>query len=159
MALYRGSELSINEEYEKMLKQRSILKEAVTSNNSIHEETERLISELSGDEINLNPDELEERLKELEKNELTSLDKKVITNIRKNISVMQKAQEDFEKFTKGLKYEYVVSKKAGTKSAEESLNAEDENFKADETGAPVDGIEPDETVVPAEEFEKEPTTV
>ena len=69
MALFRTGELGINDEYKLMLEARKTIQEAVTSNNSIHEETERLIKELSSDEININPEELEERLKDLEKNE------------------------------------------------------------------------------------------
>ena len=58
---------------------------------------------------------------------------------------MAKAKEDFEKFTKGLKYEYVISKKnepteenevpegeEPNPETEEELKAGDENFKPEE---------------------------
>lgn len=147
MALQRQCDLGINDIYARKLKERAdLLKEATASStNSIHTETERLIDELSGDEMTLTPEQLEEKLRDLEKLELTSLDKKVITAIRKNITIMAKAKEDFEKFTKGLKYEYVISKKnepseeneipddeEANPETEEELKSGDENFEPKE---------------------------
>jgi hypothetical protein len=155
MALQRATELGINDIYARMLKERKqqLIEATASSTNSIHTETERLIDELSGDEMTLTPEQLEEKLRDLEKLELTSLDKKVITAIRKNITIMAKAKEDFEKFTKGLKYEYVISKKnepteenevpegeENSSGAEEELKAGDENFEGnpeDEKTVPV----------------------
>jgi hypothetical protein len=148
MALQRATELGINEIYARKLKERQqkLTEATASSTNSIHTETERLIDELSGDEMTLSAEQLEEKLRDLEKLELTSLDKKVITAIRKNITIMAKAKEDFEKFTKGLKYEYVISKKnepteenavegeEPNPEAEEELKAGDENFKENPEG-------------------------
>jgi hypothetical protein len=147
MALQRQNELGINDIYARKLKERQqkLTEATASSTNSIHTETERLIDELSGDEMTLSAEQLEEKLRDLEKLELTSLDKKVITAIRKNITIMAKAKEDFEKFTKGLKYEYVISKKnepteenevpegeEGSPEAEAELKAGDENFEPEE---------------------------
>lgn len=150
MAHFVKDNLEINDIYKEMIKTRQLNESVAGGNNSIHAETEKLIEELSGEDININPEELEKRLTELEKLELTSLDKKVVTNIRKALESMKKAQESFESFTKKLKYEYVVTPKASAKKAEEELKAEDENFKTDED---ITGEE--ETVIPKDEFEKE----
>ena len=146
MALQRATELGINDIYARMLKERKqqLTEATASSSNSIHTETEKLIDELSGDEMTLSAEQLEEKLRDLEKLELTSLDKKVITAIRKNITIMAKAKEDFEKFTKGLKYEYVISKKnepseenavedeEANPETEEELKSGDENFEPKE---------------------------
>ena len=146
MALQRLTELGINDIYARMLKERKqqLTEATASSSNSIHTETEKLIDELSGDEMTLSAEQLEEKLRDLEKLELTSLDKKVITAIRKNITIMAKAKEDFEKFTKVLKYEYVISKKnepsdenavedeEANPETEEELKSGDENFEPEE---------------------------
>lgn len=124
----------------------------VTSSNSIHAETEKLIEDLTSDDVELNPDELENRLQEIEKIEnLTTLDKKAVTAIRKSVDAIVKAQETIKTFKDKLKYEFVVSRKVGKNKAEQELKGEDAKFDTPSGDNEITGE--NETAIPADEFE------
>lgn len=148
MSNYRGSKMGFNDIYKDMLTEskQTHLTEAVTSNNSIHSDVETYMNEFSSTlKTEINVEELEEKLRDLEKNELTSLDKKIISQIRKVATALGKPITDFDNFKKNLKFEYVVTKKGQNKEENE-----------EETELPEDGVEPDETAIPTDEYEELP---
>lgn len=118
------------------------LTEGVTSSNSIHGEIEEYMEEfVSGIQQAVDAETAEAKLSELEKIDLTGGDKKIIGAIRKFIGAMAKAQADFETFQKSLKYDYVVTKKAGSAGSEaelENADFESEAVKDDEVATPVE---------------------
>jgi hypothetical protein len=123
------------------------LTEGVTSSNSVHGEIEAYKDEfMSGIQSSVDAEATEAKLTELEKIDLTTCDKKIIGAIRKFVDALAKARVSFDDSMSGLKFEFVVSKKAGGASGEEeseaALTGEDENLEdagaADEVATPVE---------------------
>lgn len=115
MALNRVNELGINDVYKDIMENgKKRLEEAVTSGNSIHSKVEDTMKDFSSNlTSSVDAEATEEKLRDLEKDDLTNLDKKVIAAIRKLVTNLGKSLDDFSKFQKGLKYEYVINKKEG----------------------------------------------
>lgn len=127
------------------------LSEGVTSSNSIHGEVEEYMDEfISSIQQAVDADATEAKLADLEKIDLTGGDKKIIGAIRKFVSAVKKANDDFQSFKDNLKYEFVVTKKPQPESpspeeAEAELRGADDEMK--------DGLKADEVAVPAEDKE------
>ena len=132
-------DLSLNNDYKEMLKNRkSVLEEAITSSNSIHQDVEDVMNDFSSTvKSEIDTDGVKAKLRDLEKLELTTADKKIIKAIEKLLDAITKSFEDFKKFQKDLKYEFVVSKKGEVQSSDgdnvddEALSAEEELKAAD----------------------------
>ena len=149
--------LEINAIYKGMLaeQKKQQLAEAVTSSNSIHSDVETMMNDFSTNiKSEINVEEIEEKLTNLEKNELTSLDKKIITQIRKIVTALGKPMDDFENFKKNLKFEYVVTKKGGDKKDETEEAPTDEEAPIDEL--PDTEMSPDEEPIPTDEYTEQP---
>lgn len=154
MTIHRESHMGVNAIYMQMLvEQKQKLEEAITSSNSIHGEVETVMKDFVASVKNeIDAEAIEEKLRDLEKMDLTSMDKKILAGIRKFIGAIQKATEDFDKFNKGLKYEYVVSKKGEVEAAddgeevpediENELESGDEQFEepAPEDEVKIEGV-------------------
>ena len=155
----RATALAINEVYKDILENgKKRMDEAITSSNSIHDHVEKTMKDFAAElTSSVDAEATEEKLKDLEKGELTNLDKKVIAAIRKLVASTGKALEDFKKFEKDLKYEFIVKKKdEPTGEDEVDENASEEPATGDseeqlEAGADQFNNE-DEEVVKAESF-------
>jgi hypothetical protein len=126
-------DLSLNNDYKEMLKNRkSVLEEAITSSNSIHQDVEDVMNEFSSTvKSEIDTDGVKAKLRDLEKLELTTADKKIVKAIEKLLDTITKSFEDFSKFQKDLKYEFVVSKK-GEVQTSDGDNVDDEALSAEE---------------------------
>jgi hypothetical protein len=141
MALYRETNLALNKVYEKMFtKKQKQLKEAVTAGNSVHSDVEAMMNDFASTIKNeIDSESVKEKLRKLEALELTKADKNIIKAIDKLVDAITKAYDDFEKFKKGLKYDYILSKKGEPESTDASPegdmtdvgDAEDELKSAD----------------------------
>lgn len=146
MVMCRTKDLDINDVYVEMLKNRTkVLEEAVTSKNSIHADVEAVMNEFADTvKSEIDSDAIKEKLRNLEKYDLTTADKSIIKNIEKLVDTISKSFETFEKFKKDLKYDYVLAKKdepqavgedevdenATPVDSKDELEAADENFEA-----------------------------
>ena len=151
MALYREKDLAINEVYADIAKNsKKRLEEAVTSGNSIHSSVESAMEEFTSNlTSSVDAEATEEKLRELEKDDLTNLDKKIIGAIRKLVTNLGKTMEDFQKFQKDLKYEFVINKK-NNPSGEDEVS-EEEAVPAGDSESELKGA--DEQFEPAGEGE------
>jgi len=144
MALNRQEDLGLNGIYAEMMKkQAQQLKEGVTSSNSVHGDIEAYSKEFAaGLTSSIDGDAVEAKLKNLESGvELTGADKKIIASIRKLATATNGAIEAFRKAQEGIKYDFIVSKKAGSATSEEALEGADhgeEAVAADEVAEPVE---------------------
>lgn len=122
-------DLSLNDDYLEMLKNRAtILKESITSTNSIHQDVEDVMNDFSATvKSEIDTEGVKGKLRDLEKLELTTADKKIVKAIEKLLDSITKSFEDFSKFQKDLKYEFVVSKKAEVQSSDGDNVDEDAN--------------------------------
>jgi len=142
MALFREENLTMNKLYQEMFnKKKSQLDEAVKANNSIHADVEAVMTDFASTiKTEIDSEGIKEKLRNLEKFELTTADKSIIKAIDKLVDAITKAYEDFDKFKKGLKYEYILSKKGeptstdevdenAPPSTEEELRGADDQFR------------------------------
>ena len=137
--MFRETELSMNSLYESMYNKKvKQLNEAVTAGNSIHSDVETMMNEFASTvKSEIDSEGVKEKLRDLEKLELTKADKSIIKAIEKLVDTISKSYEEFDKFKKGLKYEYILSKKgepesAGTDMVDETgTSTEDELKSAD----------------------------
>jgi len=119
MAIFRESELGINKLYAEMYnKKQKQISEAVTASNSIHADVETMMNDFASTvKSEIDSESVKENLRKLETMELTKADKSIIKAIEKLVDTITKSFDDFEKFKKGLKYEYILSKKGEPESA------------------------------------------